>query len=134
MAMRGLTSAALGGFAVLHLRIAGEHSGIGRHPLSLSDQFYLQAALAFLLVAALWIRPRRLVWLASATFAAGSLAVLVYSRYRTIPVYGFPGGFQEGWNSDGAEPVAWLEGIALALSLAGAIRPPGALRPSPAAS
>ncbi|MDX6215748.1 MAG: hypothetical protein QOG99_1332 [Frankiales bacterium] len=122
VAMRGLTSAALVGFAVMHLKIAGQYRGIGRHPVSLSDQFYLQAAIAFLLAAALLARPRRLVWLASAAFAAGSLAVLVYSRYRTIPVYGFPGGFQEGWDADEAKPVAWIEGIALALSLAGVLK------------
>jgi hypothetical protein len=108
---------ALVGFASLHLKIASQYRGIGRHPLSLSDQFYLQAAGAFLLAAALLVRPRRLVWLASAAFAAGSLAVLVYSRYRMIPVYGFPGGFREGWDVADAKPVAWLEGITIMLSL-----------------
>jgi hypothetical protein len=131
VALRTLTSAALAGFAILHLKIAGQYRGIGSHPLSLGDQFYLQAAVAFLLAAALWVRPTRLVWFASAAFAAGSLAVLVYSRYRTIPVYGFPGGFQEGWDVADAKPVAWLEGIALALSLAAVVRPPGGLSRTP---
>jgi hypothetical protein len=121
--LRSLTSAALAGFAVLHLKIAGPHRGIGRHPLSMSDQFYLQAAAGLLLAAAVLLRPRRLVWLASAAFAAGSLAVLVYSRYRTIPVYGLPGGFQESWGDADAKPVAWLEGLALVLSLAGLVPP-----------
>ena len=116
------TGAALIGIAGVHLQIAGTHRGIGTQPLSLDDQFYLQAATAVLLTAALLKKPHLLVWLTSAAFAAGSLAVLVYSRYKTIPVYGFPGGFQESWSTRGAKPAAWFEGLALALSLAGASR------------
>ena len=99
---RILTGVALVGIAVVHLKIAGNYTSVGTHPLALSDQFYAQAAIAFVLTAALLIRPHLLVWLAAAGFAAGSLAVLVYSRYKTIPIYGFPSGFQESWSVEGA--------------------------------
>ena len=118
--MRLVTGAALVGIAVVHLQITGDHRGIGAQPLSLNDQFYLQAATAVLLTVALLKTPHLLVWLTCAVFASGSLAVLVYSRYKTIPVYGFPGGFQESWSTRGAKAAAWFEGLALALSLAGA--------------
>jgi hypothetical protein len=117
--LRVLTGAALVGIAVVHLGIAGNYRAVGKHPLALSDQFYVQAAVACVLAAALLVRPQPLVWLASVLFAAGSLAVLVYSRYLTLPTYGLPSGFRETWAAKGAESAAWLEGIALALSLVG---------------
>lgn len=120
--LRILTGAALVGIAVVHLQIAGNYPGIGTQPLALDTQFYVQSAIAVLLTVALLVRPHRLVWLMSALFAAGSLAVLVYSRYNPLPVYGFPGGFQESWSSRGAKPAAWFEVVALLLSLAGAAR------------
>ena len=120
--LRILTGAALVGVAVVHLKIAGTYTAVGKHPLALSDQFYLQAAMAFVLTAALLIRPHLLVWLAAAGFAAGSLAVLVYSRYKTIPIYGFPPGFQESWSVEGAKPAAYFEGAALVLAGVGALR------------
>jgi hypothetical protein len=118
-ALRALTGAALVGVAVVHLRIAGNYAGLGKHPLALSDQFYAQAVIAFALTAALLVRPHLLVWLAAAAFALGSLAVLVYSRQRCLPVYGFDGCFQESWAVQGAKAAAWFEGAALLLALAG---------------
>ena len=54
------------------------------------------------------------------TLIGGSLAVLVYSRYHALPVYGFPGGFQESWAVRGAKPAAWFESAVIVLSLMGA--------------
>ena len=119
LALRVLTALALLGVAVVHLRIAHSYTPIGKHPVSIGDQFYAQAVLCLLLAAALAVRPRTLVWAASALFAAGSLAVLVYSRYRALPVYGFPGGFQETWDVSGAKPAAAFESAALVLALLG---------------
>jgi hypothetical protein len=120
-ALRALTGAALVGVAVVHLRIAGSYAGLGRHPLALSDQFYAQAAVALVLTAALLVRPHLIVWLTATGFALGSLAVLVYSRYRCLPLYGFDGCFQESWSVQGAKAAAWFEGAALVLALTGAV-------------
>lgn len=120
LVLRALTAAALVGVAVVHLSIAGNYTDIGKHPLALSDQFYAQAVSAFLIAAALLVRPHLLVWLASLGFAAASLAVLVYSRYKTIPIYGFPPGFMESWSVKGAKPAAYFEVAALVLSAVGA--------------
>jgi hypothetical protein len=119
--LRVLTGVALVAVAVVHLRIAHTYESLGKHPLSIGDQFYAQAAGAFVLTAALLVKPHRLVWAASLLFAVGSLAVLVYSRYRSLPVYGFPGGFQEGWGVPGAKPAAAFESLAVVLSLAGLV-------------
>ena len=120
IALRGLTALALLGVAVVHLRIAHSYTPIGKHPLSIGDQFYAQAVLAFLLAAAVLVRPVLVVWAATALFGLGSLAVLVYSRYHALPVYGFPGGFQESWAVKGAKPAAWFESAVVVLSLLGA--------------
>lgn len=117
--LRVLTALALLGVAVVHLDIAGNYTSVGKHPLALSDQFYVEAASAILLAAALLIRPHLLVWLATVGFLIGALGVLVYSRYRTIPIYGFPPGFMESWSVKGAKPAAWFEGAGLVLSLIG---------------
>jgi hypothetical protein len=117
--LRVLAALTLIGVAVVHLDIAGDYQPLGKHPLSLGDQFYAQGVVAILLALALLVKPHLLVWLAAAGFAAGSLAVLVYSRYKTIPVYGLPGGFSESWSTKGAKPAAWFEGAALLLTLAG---------------
>ena len=92
------TAAALLGVAAVHLAIAGDYTGIGKHPLSLGDQFYVQSVVAIVLGLVLLVRPHLLVWLATAGFAAGSLAVLVYSRYKTIPVLraSHPGSWRPG--------------------------------------
>jgi hypothetical protein len=119
--LRLLTGIALIAVAVVHLRIAHTYEPVGKHPLSIGDQFYAQAVIAFVLTAALLVRPRRLVWAASFLFAVGSLAVLVYSRYHALPVYGFSGGFQEGWGVTGAKPAAVFESLAIVLSLAGLV-------------
>ncbi|MFN2537701.1 MAG: hypothetical protein ABR549_06060 [Mycobacteriales bacterium] len=119
IALRVLTAVALVGVAVVHLRIADGYTAIGTHPLAIGDQFYVQAALAFLLAAAVLVRPAALVWAACALFAIGSLAVLVYSRYRPLPVYGFAGGFQESWEVEGAKLAAAFESAAVVLSLLG---------------
>jgi hypothetical protein len=121
LALRVLTALALVGVAVVHLAIAKDYVEIGKHPLALGDQFYVQAASAILIGIALIIRPHLLVWLASLGFAFVSLAVLVYSRKHTIPVYGFPPGFQESWDVRGARPAAWFETAALVLSAIGAL-------------
>jgi hypothetical protein len=118
--LRVLTGAALVGVAVVHLRLAGTYDALGDHPFSLGDQFRAQAVIALVLTAALLARPHLLVWLAAALFAAGSLAVLVYSRYRTIPVPGVPGGFQESWSAPDAKLAAGYETAALVLALLGA--------------
>ncbi|MGZ6825370.1 MAG: hypothetical protein ACXVGH_01150 [Mycobacteriales bacterium] len=117
--LRLLTGAALVGIAVVHLDIAGTYAGLGKTPLALNQQFYAQAVVAFVLAAALLVRPRPLVWLVTAGFAAGSLAVLIYSRYKCLPIYGFDGCFQESWSVKGAKPAAWCEAAALALTSAG---------------
>jgi multisubunit Na+/H+ antiporter MnhC subunit len=118
--LRVLTALALVGVAVVHLDIADGYAELGKHPLSLGDQFYAQSAIAILLAIALLVKPHFVIWFATAGFALGSLAVLVYSRYKTIPIYGFPGGFTETWDAKGAKPAAWFEGAALLLSLVGA--------------
>ena len=120
LALRVLTALALVGVAVVHLSIAKSYTDIGKHPLALSDQFYVQAASAILIGIALIVRPHLLVWLASLGFAFVSLAVLVYSRKHTIPIYGFPPGFIESWDVKGAKPAAYFETAALVLSLIGA--------------
>jgi hypothetical protein len=117
--LRALTALALLGIAVVHLDIAKNYTSVGTHPLALSDQFYAQAAMAVVLAIAVVGWPRSIVWAGSALFAAGSLAVLVYSRYRTIPIHGFPGGFQETWSAKGAKLAAGFELAALALAGAG---------------
>jgi hypothetical protein len=120
LVLRVLTVVALVGIAVVHLQVVGNYDGLGEHPLALDDQFYAQAVVAFLLAAALLVTPHPLVWQATAAFAAGSLAVLVYSRYRALPIYGFDGHFQETWAVEGAKAAAWWEALALGLTLAGA--------------
>jgi hypothetical protein len=117
--LRVLTAAALVGVAVVHLRIAGNYKGLGSHPLALSDQFYAQAVVAFVLAVALLVKPHALVWLATAGFAVASLAVLIYSRYKCLPINGFDGCFQESWSVQGAKPAAWFEAATLALTSAG---------------
>ncbi|MCW2543505.1 MAG: Membrane protein [Frankiales bacterium] len=119
LALRVLTALALIGVAVVHLDIAGDYVPLGKHPLSLGDQFRAQGVIAILLAIALMVKPHLLVWLAAAGFAAGSLAVLVYSRYKTIPIYGLPGGFTETWEAKGAKPAAYFESAALLLALIG---------------
>lgn len=119
LVLRLLTAAALVGVAVVHLDIAGNYDGLGKHPLALSDQFLAQAVAAIVIALALLVRPHLLVWLAAAGFAAASLVVLVYSRYKTIPVYGFPGGFTETWDAEGAKLAAGFEAAALVLALVG---------------
>ena len=119
--LRALTAVALVGFAIVHLRIAGNYAGLGKHPLALNDQFYAQAVIASLLALALLVRPRLLVWLATAGFAAGSLAVLVYSRSNCLPIYGFDGCFSENWSVEGAKNAAYFETAALLLAAVGAL-------------
>ncbi len=119
--LRVLTAAALVGFAVVHLSIAGNYAGLGKHPLALSDQFYAQAVIASVLALALLVRPWLLVWLAAAGFAAGSLAVLVYSRSNCLPIYGFDGCFLETWSVEGAKNAAYFETAALVLAAVGAL-------------
>jgi hypothetical protein len=119
LALRVLTALALIGVAVVHLDIAGDYVPLGKHPLSLGDQFRAQGVIAILLAVALVVKPHLLVWLAAAGFAAGSLAVLVYSRYKTIPIYGLPGGFTETWDAKGAKLAAGFESAALLLSVIG---------------
>ncbi len=119
--LRALTAAALVGVAVVHLRIAGNYAGIGKHPLALNDQFYAQAVIAFVLALALLVRPRLLVWLAIAGFSAGSLAVLVYSRSNCLPIYGFDGCYSESWSVEGAKNAAYFETAALVLAAVGAL-------------
>ncbi len=114
--LRVLAAAALVGIAVVHLKIAGNYADLGKHPLSLGDQFYAQSVAGIVLAIAVLVRPHLLVWLAAAGFAVASLAVLVYSRKHTIPVYGFPGGFQETWDASGAKPAAYFETAALVLT------------------
>lgn len=118
--LRVLTAAALVGVAVVHLDIAGTYTSIGKHPLALSDQFYVQAAVAIVLALALLVRPHLLVWLAAAGFAVGSLAVLVYSRYKALPIYGFPPGFTETWDAKGAKLAAAFESATILLASVGA--------------
>jgi hypothetical protein len=118
--LRVLTGAALLVVAGVHVAIAPDYSGIGKHPFALGDQFYVQSVIAVVLTIALFVRPHLLVWLATAGFAAGSLAVLVYSRYKTIPIPGFPPGFMETWDARGARLSAWAEGAALVLATVGA--------------
>lgn len=115
-----LTAAALVGIAVVHLRIADNYAGLGTRPLSLPDQFYAQAVSGIVLALALLVRPHAVVWLASLGFAVASLAVITYSRYRCLPIYGFDGCFQESWGVEGARPAAYFEGAAIVLSAVGA--------------
>ncbi len=115
-----LTAVALVGIAVVHLQIADNYKGLGKHPLALSDQFYAQAAGGFVLALALLIRPHALVWLASLGFAIASLGAIVYSRYKCLPIYGFDGCFQEAWGVEGAKPAAYFEGMAIVTSAIGA--------------
>ncbi len=119
LALRILAALALVGVAVVHLKIAGNYKGVGKDPLSLPDQFYAQSVIALLLAVALVVAPRQAVWGATALFGLGSLGVLVYSRYKTIPIYGFPPGFQENWHAEGAKLAAVFEGAVLALSFVG---------------
>ena len=107
IALRVLTAVALIGVAVVHLRIAHNYTSIGTHPLAISDQFYAQAALAFLLSGAGQVSPAARVWGGCALFAIGARAGLGYS------------GFQESWAVEGAKLAAWFEGTALGLSLLG---------------
>jgi hypothetical protein len=120
LALAVLTGVALVGIAVVHLRIAGNYVDFGKHPLALSDQFRAQAVVAFLLTVALLVRPHVLVWLATFGFAAVSLGVLVYSRYKSLPVPGLDGGFQETWAASGAKAARAWEIAALVLSALGA--------------
>ena len=118
--LRTLAALALVGVAVVHLDIAGDYEPLGKHPLSLGDQFYAQGVIAILLAIALLVKPHFVVWLAALGFAVGSLAVLVYSRYKSIPIYGLPGGFSETWDAKGAKLAAGFESAAVVLTLVGA--------------
>lgn len=115
-----LTGLALIGVAVVHLRIAGNYAGLGKHPLALNDQFYAQAVIAILLTVALAVRPHFLVWAAAAGFALGSLAVLYYSRNNCLPIYGFDGCFQETWEVEGAKAARLFEVLSLLFAGVGA--------------
>jgi hypothetical protein len=128
LVLRLLAAAALVGVAVVHLDIAGNYKGLGKHPLALSDQFYAQVVIAFALAAALLVKPHLLVWGAALAFSIGSLAVLVYSRYKALPIYGLDGGFQETWAVKGAKPAAYFEGAAIVLTAAGAALSSGFVR------
>lgn len=117
--LRVLAAIALFGVSAIHLDVAGNYSDLGKHPLTLGDQFYAQAAGGIVLALALLIKPHWLVWAGATGFAIVSLAVLVYSRKHSIPIYGVPGGYQESWAAKGAKPAAWFESFALLFSLAG---------------
>lgn len=114
-----LTAVALTGIAVVHLRIADSYGKVGDHPLSIGDQFYAQSGAAILLALVLVVRPRPLAWAVTILFAAGALGVLVYSRYRCLPLNGFDGCFTESWDVEGARQAAWAEAAALGLSVFG---------------
>jgi len=118
--LRVLTGVALLIVAGVHVAIAPDYIGLGKRPFSLGDQFYIQSVVAVVLTIALLVRPHLLVWLATAGFAAGSLAVLVYSRYKTIPVPGFPPGFMESWDARGAKLAAISEAATLVFATIGA--------------
>ena len=107
--LRILTALGLLGIAVVHLDIASSYAGIGSHPLSLSDQFYAQGAAAIALAVAVVAWPHRLVSMAIVGFAVASLAGLIYSRYRCLPLYGFHGCFQETWSVRGAKYALFFE-------------------------
>jgi hypothetical protein len=126
--LRIATAAALGVVAFAHLDVADTYTAIGDRPLSLGDQFYAQSAVAIALgvvLLALAARPLprldALVWAATAAFGAVSLGALVYSRYNTIPVPGFEGGFSETWEAPRAVLSAWSEGVVIVLALLGLV-------------
>jgi hypothetical protein len=120
LVLRILAGIGLIGIAAVHLDIAKDYKGLGKHPLALTDQFYAQSAMAIVLILALAVRPHFLVWAATALFAVGSLAVLVYSRYNTIPIYGFDPGFMESWSAKGAKLAAASEALTILAAGAGA--------------
>lgn len=117
--LRLLAAAALAGIAVVHLRIAGNYQGLGKHPLALNDQFYAQGTAAIAIAVTLLVKPHLLVWLAALGFTVASFAGLIYSRYKCLPIYGFDGCFQESWTVEGAKPAAWFESASLVLTTAG---------------
>lgn len=120
LVLRVLAAVGLFGLAAVHLKIAGNYDGLGKDPLALDDQFYAQAAAGIVLGIAVLVRPHLLVWLAALGLAVSSLAVLTYSRYKSIPIYGFDGGFQESWDASGAKLAAAFEGLAVLATGAGA--------------
>ena len=125
-ALAVLTAAGLAAIAVIHLLIAKNYVDLGSKPFSLGDQFYVQAAgglaLAVGLVVML-VRPlgrlEMLLWLSALGFGVVSLAFLVYSRYKAIPVPGLPGGFQESWSAPKAVAAAVAESFTILVAGAG---------------
>ncbi|MCU1594130.1 MAG: hypothetical protein JWO12_1522 [Frankiales bacterium] len=120
LVLRVLAALSLVGVAFVHLKIAGNYDGLGKDPLALDDQFYVQAAVAILLAVALVVKPHLLVWLAAVGFAVASMAGLIYSRYKCLPIYGFDGCFQETWSVEGAKLAITAEIATLVFAGAGA--------------
>ena len=124
--VRVLLSVALAVVAIVHLKISSNYADIGS-PLSLRGQFVLQGIGGLVLAAAVLVplvrslgRLDRLVWLAALGFGAVSLGPLVYSRYKPLPIPGFPKpGFQETWEVEGAVLSAFAESAVIVLALVG---------------
>lgn len=112
-----LTAVALAVVALVHLDLAPRYASIGSP--SLGAQFRAQAVVAGLLALVLLVRPRAAAWAVTAAFGAASLAALVWSRYRDLPVPGFDGGFRETWEAEGAVTSAVAEAAVVVLALAG---------------
>lgn len=123
--VRVLLALSLAVVAVVHLKISPNYADIGS-PLSLRGQFVLQGIGGLVLAAAVLVplvrslgRLDPLVWLASLGYGVVSLGPLVYSRYEPLPIPGFPGGFQESWEVEGAVLSAVSESAVIVLALVG---------------
>lgn len=124
--VRVLLALALAVVAIVHLKISPNYADIGS-PLSLRGQFVLQGIGGLVLAAAVLVplvrslgRLDPLVWLASLGYGVVSLGPLVYSRYKPLPIPGFPEpGFQETWEAEGAVLSAVSESAVIVLALVG---------------
>lgn len=116
--LRGLTAFALVVSGVIHLQLAPNYpAGLWFHQ---ETAFRVQAVVVFVLAAAVLLVPRarRLIWLACAAVALGSLSALLLSRYFNVMGY-LPGLINEHLWFFKKDVVALVEGIAIVTSLAG---------------
>lgn len=105
--------------AIVHLRDAHLYGAPPPGHLSQGTLFYLEAAAALVVAAALLLWPRPVTWALAALVAGTAAAAVLLSRYVDIGAIGpVPDLYEPTWNLPGKLPsaVAELAGTVLALT------------------